>query len=118
MVDNNISQKTVSIKTENFADFRKNGREISLENPFIVSFPVIAPDEVAVFCRIAREWVTLIYVYNEKSFNYQRQMNDVLLILPKNTRIATVIIPKTDRCQTKKKYYTSTEYWWQKGALA
>jgi hypothetical protein len=111
MVDlDNIGEKTTSLRSENFPAFREKGREVSLENPFAASFSEVAPDEVAVFCRICPQIVTLIYVYNEEKFNYYRQMCEVLLVLPKKT--SSTIASKT--VVSSKKVYTEEQPWWTK----
>jgi hypothetical protein len=117
MVDlNNVGQKITSLRADLFPMFMKKGREVSLENPFSISFSEVAPDEVAVFCRIARDWIILVYVHSEGQFDYQKQMNDALLIIPKNTTVSGQF--ESRRTIVERAKHRGTEYWWQKGAFA
>jgi hypothetical protein len=71
-----------SVLRKYFPWFEKMG--IKKENPQSVYISEVAPDEVAVFCSLTAEIVSLTFISfdNQKSFDYQKMINDELLIIP------------------------------------
>ena len=75
----------VSEPRKTFRQYAEMGTNRSLENPNEVGIEEIAPDQVAIFCRLASDWVLLAFVGygNKKSFDYYKGVyNDRLIVAP------------------------------------
>jgi hypothetical protein len=116
-----LAEKTTAILTKDFTNIRAKGREINLENNPDVNFLEIAPDEVAIFCRLTSSIVSLAYTLNKEQFDFQKQIMDILLIVPKNSQHSetnsnsTRYVTRSFGPQTKKKRYSrkSKDFWWR-----
>lgn len=113
MANQCVSETAVAMFPEQFNVFRTKGREIDLEIHPDVSFSEIAPDEQAIFCRITGSVITMVYVSIEKSFEYQKKMMDILLVVPKGFLASSKPTSTKGRgYRSRKKYHNSDPFWY------
>jgi hypothetical protein len=73
-----------SVRKSDFSWYEARGVSKSLENSENIFCSDVGPDEVAVFCSFATDIISMVFVSsgNQKDFDYQKRINDVLLIIP------------------------------------